>query len=124
MTHGDRGAKRPRIEALKRVALAFQLVRAQELLRLALGLEYQSEKEHRGWVKRELDDRRRNAIVAKGFEIMSVYYRDLSVPALFDKLVGNIADVMGKRVRIRVRDFRFRQNVLRSRVLPPVNWGC
>ena len=89
-----------------------------------LGLEYQSESEHRGWVKRELDDRRRNDIVAKGVEIMSVYYRDLSMPGLFDELIRNIASVMGRRVRIRVRDFKYRQSVLRSRVLPPVRWGC
>lgn len=89
----------------------------------SLGLEYQSETEHRGWVKRELDDRRRNAILATGVEVMSVYYRDLSVPSLFDKLVDSIASIMKKRVRIRMRDFKYRQTLLRARVLPPVRWG-
>ncbi len=85
-----------------------------------LGLEYQSEQEHSGWAKREADDRRRNAIVATGVEILSVYYRDLSIPSLFDRLVDSIALTMGVRARVRMKDFRYRQNILRSKVLPPV----
>lgn len=88
--------------------------------RYKLGLEYQGVAFHEGWETRVRDDRRRNAISAKGMQIMPVYFQDLASPALFDKLVQKIARAAGLRIRIRRQDFRLRQMVLRSRALPPV----
>lgn len=86
-----------------------------------LGLEYQGVDFHEGWSKRIKDDQRRNAISAQGITILPVYFQDLATPRMFDLLVDDIAKAGGFRVRITMKDFRYRQMLLRSKVLPPVN---
>lgn len=84
------------------------------------GLEYQGFDSHEGWANRVKDDRRRNAIAAKGIEIASVYYQDLANPYYFDKLIASIAKIIKKRIRITTTEHQFRQMTLRKAVLPPV----
>ncbi len=85
------------------------------------GLEYQGFDSHEGWTNRVKDDRRRNAIAAEGIDIASVYYQDLASPFHFDALVGNIARIMNKRVRITTKNHRYKQMLLRKAALPPVS---
>lgn len=85
-----------------------------------LGLEYQGVEAHEGWSRRIRDDRRRNAITAKGVTILPVYFQDLATSHLFDMLVGDIARIARIRIRISMRNFRYRQMLLRYKVLPPV----
>lgn len=84
-----------------------------------VGLEYQGEAYHRlEQVKR--DGRRVNALAGSKLTIFNVWREDLARPQLFEALVRDVTRCMGHRVRIRTSEFRYRQALLRARVLPPV----
>ena len=84
-----------------------------------VGAEYKGRRHHlAGHVSQ--DDRRGNKLAGRGFRIVNVWHEDLARPRLFDELVADIARALGVRVRIRDDGFRFRQNLLRAAVLPPL----
>ena len=84
-----------------------------------VGAEYKGRRHHLGGHVSQ-DDRRGNKLVGRGFRIVNVWHEDLARPQLFDELVADIARALGVRVRIRDDGFRFRQNLLRAAVLPPL----
>ena len=83
------------------------------------GLEYQGEAYHQ-LDRTQRDDRRQNALAGEGMTILNVWKDDLAQRALFDKLLRELARLMGVRLRIRSADFPRRQALLRARVLPPL----
>lgn len=85
-----------------------------------IGLEYYGREYHAGEQRIDADDRRANALLASGESIFIVKYEDLRDPARFQTLVRNVAHALGKRVRIRMKDFAVRQARLRAVVLPAV----
>ncbi|WP_294438728.1 hypothetical protein [uncultured Slackia sp.] len=95
-------------------------VRKIDLLwpRLKFGLEYNGRPYHAGEQAHERDERRKNAILASGVELMTVYYKDIAQSFYFDQLVSRICKATHQRRRVRVKDFKFRQSLLRAKVLP------
>lgn len=114
---GGMGFERPE---LNKKIVAEASVRKIDLLwpKLKFGLEYNGRLYHAGEQAHERDERRKNAILASGIELMVVYYRDIAQPFYFDQLVSRICKVTHQRRRVRVRDFKLRQSLLRARVLP------
>lgn len=82
-----------------------------------LGLEYKGRKAH-SLERVGRDDRRQNMIVGSGVTVLNVWYEDLVSLALFEELSGNVARMLGVRLRIRRRDFDFKRWQLRERTLP------
>lgn len=66
------------------------------------------------------DDRRQNNIAGCGYTILNVWYEDLAQKHLFDSLVNNAANAMGKRLRIRSTKFEHKQRLLRMKTLPAI----
>lgn len=84
-----------------------------------LGYEYQG-REYHGTERRQLEDRRRNALLGSGITLVNIWYEDLARPAAFDDLCKTLAKQMGKRLRYQNPDFRWKQHLLREVVLPGV----
>ena len=114
---GGMGFERPE---LNREVSTEKGIRKVDLLwsSLKFGLEYNGRLYHAGEQAHERDERRKNAILACGIELMTVYYRDIAEPLYFDQLVRDICRATHQRRRVRVRDFKFRQSLLRAKVLP------
>lgn len=85
-----------------------------------LGYEYQGREYHTTETRRQ-EDRRRNALLGIGITIVNIWYEDVAQPRAFDNLSKTLAKRMGKRLRIRDDSFAWRQQVLRSVVLPSLN---
>lgn len=85
-----------------------------------LGYEYQGREYHTTETRRQ-EDRRRNALLGSGITIVNIWYEDIAQPQAFDNLSQTLAKTMGKRLRIRDKSFKWRQEVLRSVVLPSLN---
>ena len=85
-----------------------------------IGLEYYGRDYHTGEARIDADDRRANALLAAGEGIFLVKYEDLRDPRRFNALARNIAQALGARVRITMKDFSDRQAHLRASMLPSV----
>lgn len=85
-----------------------------------LGYEYQGREYHTTETRRQ-EDRRRNALLGSGITIMNIWYEDLVEPHAFRELSKTLAKTMGRRLRSRASDFAWKQQVLRSVVLPSLN---
>lgn len=116
---GGMGFARPE---LNREIITEGGIRRVDLLwpRLKFGLEYNGRPYHAGEWAHERDERRKNAILASGVRLMTVYFRDIAQAFYFDQLVKEICKATRQRRRIRVRDFKFRQSILRAKVLPAI----
>lgn len=82
-----------------------------------LALEYDSDLYHSSFEKLHADSTRRIQIEASRMHVISVSKRQLFDAGTFDRLAHAIAPYLGKRLRIRVRDFPARRNRLRSEIL-------
>lgn len=85
-----------------------------------LGYEYQGRVYHTEETRRQ-EDRRRNALLGIGITIVNIWYEDIAQPMAFNNLSQTLAKRMGKRLRIRDSSFAWRQQVLRTVVLPSLN---
>lgn len=85
-----------------------------------LGYEYQGREYHSAETRRQ-EDRRRNALLGSGITIVNIWYEDIAQPQAFDNLAKTLTKTMGKRLRIRSKSFAWKQQVLRSVVLPSLN---
>lgn len=84
-----------------------------------LGLEYKGRKAH-SVEATQRDDRRQNRIAGAGITTINVWYEDLVEDHLFNKLVQDIVNTMGKRLRIRSKQFASDQQLLRAKLLPTI----
>lgn len=85
-----------------------------------LGYEYQGREYHTTETRKQ-EDRRRNALLGSGITIVNIWYEDLFQPQAFNQLAQTLFKTMGKRLRIRDDSFAWRQQQLRSVVLPSLN---
>lgn len=82
-----------------------------------IGYEYQG-REYHGDDRRQLEDRRRNALLRAGVTIVNVWYEDISNQRASDETAFMFAEKLGHRLRLRNPDFRWKQHLLREVVLP------
>lgn len=82
-----------------------------------LAVEYDSVQEHSGKDSLERDAVRRNDLLAKQIVTMSITPRQVYNLSLFDTRAREIAAFLGKRVRLRVKDFESKRRHLRGVVL-------
>lgn len=82
-----------------------------------LALEYDSDQYHSSFEKLHADSTRRIQIEASRIHVISVSKRQLFDVGAFNQLARAIAPYLGKRLRIRVRDFPAKRDQLRSGIL-------
>lgn len=82
-----------------------------------LAVEYDSDQEHLGSEKLFLDTQRRNALLFKGYTVITVTKHQLHSIDEMDKIAINIAKQLGKRIRPSRLDWCYRQEALFERLL-------
>lgn len=85
-----------------------------------LGYEYQGREYHTAETRKQ-EDRRRNALLGSGITIVNIWYEDLAQLQAFNQIGQTLYKTMGKRLRVRDESFAWRQQELRSVVLPSLN---
>ena len=89
-----------------------------------LDVEYQSRFAHSNERSRIDDSRRANALRAMGWDVVAVTNDELDSVTATDVIIRTLARALGKRIRVRVSDYRQRQLALRLELgLPIGSWS-
>ena len=83
-----------------------------------LGMEYDSDAEHLGSAELARDSARRNALTAAGLRVITVTRPQIMDTARLRKVAEELAELMGRRLRIPKDGFAARHAELRQQVLP------
>lgn len=86
-------------------------------------VEYQSREIHQGEESRIRDSRRANALASMGWTVISVTNDELDSCAAMNAIAEAVGRATGKRVRVRVDDYRARQMELRRKLALPAGPG-
>lgn len=84
-------------------------------------IEYQSREVHGNETSRISDSRRENALKAMGWTVINITNDELASMAATDVIAKTIAGKVGKRMRVRVADYRDRQLCLRAELGLPID---
>lgn len=87
-----------------------------------IDVEYQSRENHEGERSRIRDSRRTNALVSMGWTVIGVTNDELDSMVATDAIVQSIRRLLGKRMRVKVRDYHARKLKLRRQLGLPVGY--
>ena len=82
-----------------------------------VAVEYDSSMHHSGSFNFERDAKRRTLLQAAGYHVVVVTNDQLKKIAEMDRVGHTLSRLMGKRQRIRIRDYEKRKRLLHARLL-------